>query len=129
MAPCRVCDQRILSHAKHLVCCACKYRVHLRCLHQVSITDSLYTNRDKNDWICPVCIQNALAFNHYDDDDEFIESVSESWEKDTTLPLAVIKSQNYFFSPFELNEDAELPLHDIDPDVQFYNNQCNLTIH
>ena len=30
-----------------------------------------------------------------------------------------------FFVPFELNEDVSLPLFDVDPDVQFYNNHCN----
>ena len=37
--------------------------------------------------------------------------------------------QNKIFSPFELNEDSNLPLIDSDPDVQFYNNQCNYSLH
>ena len=103
--------------------------MHLRCLPRVSVTDSLYLNRGINEWICPVCIQDALPFNHYDDDDEFIESVAEMWRTDSILPLDIIQYQNYFFSPFEHNQDAELPLPEIDPDLQFNNNQCNLTLH
>ena len=38
-------------------------------------------------------------------------------------------SQDRLFSPFELNEDVSLPLFDSDPDVQFYNDQCNPYLH
>ena len=123
MASCRVCTKRMLSHARRLICCNCNNRVHLTCLPRVSVEDSLYKNRDKTDWICPICIQDALPYNHLDEDD-FIESISELWKFDSILPLDSIQSSNYIFCPFELNEDVELPLQDIDPDMQFYNNQC-----
>ena len=103
MASCKVCCKRVLSHARYILCCNCNNRVHMRCLSRVSVEDSIYKNRDTNKWICPVCIQDALAFNHYNDDDEFIESVSESWAIDPILPLDIIQARNFFFSPFELN--------------------------
>ena len=47
-----------------------------------------------------MCIQSALAFNHYDDDDDqFIEAISESWNIDPTLPLDIIKCKCFSLAP------------------------------
>ena len=45
------------------------------------------------------------------------------------IPLNILIDQNKIFTPFELNEDLNLPLIDSDPDVQFYNSQCNNSLH
>ena len=45
------------------------------------------------------------------------------------MPLDILIDQNKIFTPFELNEDLNLPLIDSDPDVQFYNSQCNNSLH
>ena len=38
--------------------------------------------------------------------------------------IDLLRNNSKLFSPFELNENINLPLFDIDPDVQFYNDQC-----
>ena len=38
-------------------------------------------------------------------------------------------NQQRLFSPFDLNEGSDSPLEEIDPDIQFYNSQCNSVLN
>ena len=76
-----------------------------------------------------MCIQHILPFNHYDDDEEYLEVVYDLLTKNPPPPFDVLQAQNRLFTPFELNEDMDLPLNDIDPDVQYYNSQCNMMLN
>ena len=64
------------------------------------------------------CSQSALPFNHYDSDTEFIQALSSEWSVSFDLMNANFKDK--IFTPFEINEDTFTPLHDHDPDFQFY---------
>ena len=128
MSSCKVCNKRILSHAHRLTCSVCKSMVHFRCLYGVTVNDSIYTNRNENSWLCPSCIQGILPFNHHNDDEIFIESISTLWDTEKLLPIDIVRAGNDLFIPFDLNENENLPLHDVDPDIQYYNDQCNLTL-
>ena len=126
MASCKICLKRLLSHARRLSCSVCKSSVHLSCLPNVTVDDTIY-NSDDHTWICPICLEE-LPFNHYVDDSDFLESISCLWNKNSLLPLDVVKAGNHLFSPFELNDDSEFPLHEIDPDFQYYNSQCSMAL-
>ena len=76
-----------------------------------------------------MCTRDIFPFNQTEEDEEFLEFLSELQENDLLIPLNILIDQNKSFTPFELNEDLNLPLIDSDPDVQFYNNQCNNSLH
>ena len=129
MAACNVCNRRVQSHAYKLQCSLCNSYVHLNCLTNVPKDDPLYTRRADNTWFCTLCSQSIFAFNHFFDNDDFIEAISDLWFADPTLPFDYINDQNLLFSPFELNSNESSPLIETDPDVQFYSNQCNSLTH
>ena len=95
----------------------------------VNKEDSIYIHRDSNIWFCTICTRDIFPFNGTEEDDEFLEIIAELQETDPLIPLNVLLDQNKIFTPFELNEDLNVPLIDSDPDVQFYNNQCNNSLH
>ena len=91
--------------------------------------DNLYTQRHTNNWFCTKCTSDIFAYNHIDDDEEYLEIIYELQDCNPPIPFDILSSQDRMFIPFELNEDESLPLIDSDPDVQFYNSQCNKTLH
>ena len=95
--------------------------MHLKCLPMVNKDDSIYVHRDSNVWFCTVCTRDIFPFNGTEEDDEFLEILAELQENYSLIPLNILIDQNKIFTPFELNEDLNLPLIDSDPDVQFYN--------
>ena len=58
-----------------------------------------------------------------------LEILAEFQEYDSWIPLNILIDQNKFFTPFELHDDLNPPPIDSDPDVQFYNSQCNNSLH
>ena len=95
----------------------------------VNKTDSIYIHRDSSVWFSPECTKNIFPFNGIEEDREFFETLTELGPLDSLIPFDILIDHNKIFSPFELNEDLNLPVIDSDPDVQFYNNQCNNSIH
>ena len=83
--------------------------------------DSLYTNRDKSVFYCSLCLRDIFAYNRLDDED-FIEALAESWENQPLVSFETLENQELIFSPFDFNDNFDNPLHDADPDIQFYNN-------
>ena len=70
-----------------------------------------------------------FPFNCIEEDREFWETLTELGQLDSLIPFDILIDQNKIVSPFELNDDLNLPLIDSDPDIQFYNNQCNDCMH
>ena len=86
--------------------------------------DLLYKNRNKNIWFCTKCTKDIFPYNNIEDEHDFIMALSENWVND--IPFQHFPTaENLFFSPFDLNENHDLPLSDADPDIQFYKHQCN----
>ena len=129
MAACNICSKRVLNHSFHLNCDYCHGKVHLKCLPMVNKDDNIYTQRHINTWFCTKCTSEIFAFNSIVDDDEYFETIYDIQSLIPLIPFDALSSQDRMFTPFELNEDISLPLIDSDPDVQFYNNQCNRTLH
>ena len=91
--------------------------------------DNLYTNRKTNVWFCTKCSASILPFNNIDDDTEYLETIYEWQSSELQIPFNLLVSEDRIFSPFSLNEDVTMPLGDTDPDIQFYNSQCNRYLH
>ena len=129
MASCNVCTKRVQNHSFHMECSFSQGKLHLKCLPMVNKTDSIYIHKDSNVWFCPVCTKDILRFNGIEEGREFLETLTELGQLDSLIPFDILIDQNKILSPFELNEGLNLPLIDSDPDVQFYNNQCNNSMH
>ena len=130
---CYCCNNRVLSHSRYLKCSACSNVVHLKCLPNVTSTDSIYCNRDLNNWLCTLCSQSTFPFNHYADDNDFLNALSCLWGKPNNV---LANLTHLIFNPLEWNDEgssAHDPLYETDPDLQFYNdntvldnvNQCD----
>ena len=124
MAGCNICFKRVLSHSYHLKCDYCQDPVHLKCLPMVSKTDSIYVNRGTDIWFCTKCTECMFPFYCINEDEDFKAALADMQNRQPEIPYEVLLNQNKIFSPFELNENIEIPISDIDPDIQFYNNQC-----
>ena len=77
MDNCPICNQKILRHAKFIICTICDMSHHLKCL---SIVDDVRAEFVKNvkTWYCSICIQDILPFNGLEDEEEFKSVVLES---------------------------------------------------
>ena len=115
MITCNVCKQRVLSHARSLNCCICAYVYHINCLPlEFDITSP--------DWICMHCANDVFPFNHITDNDTYLTTVNDFFFNDNLSRLVEL-----IFNPFEINDINEvLPLLDVDPDLQFFNNIAGL---
>ena len=71
---------------------------------------------------------NIFPSNNTCDDDEFILALSDSWTCES-ISFDELKQQEKLFTPFDLNEYHNTPLYDIDPDIQYYSNQVNASLH
>ena len=120
MATCNICIKRVLNHSYHLNCDICKGIVHLNCMPCVNKNDPLYTHRDERIFYCSLCLLDIFAYNRLDDED-FIDALAESWENQPLISFETLENQELIFSPFDFNDNFDTPLHDVDPDIQFYN--------
>ena len=125
MANCNICFKRVLSHSRHIQCKNCNDLIHINCLPFIKPNDPLYTERHVSDWYCIKCSADIFPFNHFSEEDEFLLALSDYWFMNEIMGFNELKLQNKLFTPFELNENENSPLYDIDPDMQFYVNQSN----
>ena len=118
MACCSVCQHSILSPAKSVKCWVCGNLTHVHCLSDVFdilIVDS------QNDWICLLCSDNVFPFNHSADDDIFSSDFN-----DVFGVRSIPELEDINFNPFDTNDINEsLPLLEVDPDLQFFNDVAN----
>lgn len=115
---CYLCKKKISNTAVNKICCACLNNCHALCLPYITKYDSFYT-APSTDWLCSHCIQDNLPFNHFNDDDLFMDVVSEMWSTTSSANLREIDEK--IFNPFDINsENTSNPLTDADPDVNFF---------
>ena len=109
---CKTCYRKVQSFCYKICCQNCRTLYHAKC---VSI--------DKNDigkydlWYCPHCLKEIFVYNHIDDDNDFYTAIMEEMS-DWSYDFHEINSK--VFVPFEINEQFDTPLIEIDPDMQFY---------
>ena len=114
---CCVCFCRIHSHDFKLECTLCHSLTHLSCLPHVNKNDSLYINRNSENWYCSVCTQSIFPFNHYDDDDDFIEALKGECNCVNLNSFACDK----FLDVHEIDDvDMDNPLASIDSDIHYF---------
>ena len=117
MSSCNICNKRVQRHSYILQCSNCRGKVHLKCLPFVSKTDDIYTKKDVNTWYCTICTKNIFPFNHIDDDEDYLEALSENWSLYDGIPFNILKDHNKMFVPFELNEDEHLQLFELESEL------------
>ena len=66
---------------------------------------------------CSYCFGGIFEYNHIDDDNEFYSAILEEM---LDLPFNVHDISKKIFVPFEINDEFDTPLTEIDPDMQFY---------
>ena len=119
---CYSCQNRVLSHSKHLQCNVCERYMHLKCLPGVTPDDSIYVNRNANSWLCTLCSQSLFPFNHFNENCDFLNALSESWTHLNNFNF--LNNDHLCYNPLELNDNdlnVHGPLFETDPDLQFYN--------
>ena len=124
---CNICDRKVLGHSYKMTCDLCNRLVHLKCLPKVDKTQSIYTLRESSVWYCTKCSEEMLPYNHIYDDDEFLIALSDNWDLPDVIPYDLVQNNNKIFLPFDLNENLDIYNHmaEIDPDINYYSNQCN----
>ena len=128
MADCNICLKKVLTHSYYVTCSNCHSRVHIKCLPKVKKNDTIFTERQTNIWYCSKCTAGIFPFNHLDENEEFMLAISESWHVDEIIRFDDLTLQEKLFTPFDLNLEESSPLNEIDPDLQFYVNQCNSSL-
>ena len=119
--------KKIVSSARRHQCAICKNFFHLLCIPGITKYDDAYSSSNI-DWFCPMCNQSILAFNHFTSDNEFIECLSENWMIKVSVSIDELNEK--VFIPFEMNADDENhPLHQVDPDVNYFNATGNQVYH
>ena len=125
---CLICCKRIISTAYKLNCKICNKTCHKLCVPGVNKYEDFYTNYNDDNWYCPICNQDIMAFNNIDDDNEFISALSEMWEWSVSFSLDELNQK--VFVPFEMNTEEEYhPLFQTDPDINYYNTISNQIHH
>lgn len=122
---CGICSNRLLSHSLHIRCSVCNNCYHIKCLPNVDRTDTIYTERKINEWMCINCSEHTFPFNHFIDNDEFLQALSENLRNCNNISFKILNEK--IFNPFEINEgNNNISLFDIDPDFQYFSdvNQC-----
>ena len=126
---CNICVKKVLVHTPKLQCCICREFVHLSCLPYISKSDSIYLNRENEEWFCKICVQSIFPFNHMDEDMDFLEVLFDNSSHGQTPLPDIVTGSNKLFIPFELNDNENLQINEIDPDLQFYQSMCNKTMN
>ena len=119
MAVCNICDSRLQTHSRAFSCSIGSASYHINCLPFVTKDDSIYVDRKLDTWVCIKRTGELFPFKPWDDNDDFIESLSEYWRLKPTISYTGAKEK--MFLPFELNTDPKTPLFDVDPDFNLYN--------
>ena len=75
------------------------------------------TYKNVNFLYCSYCFGDIFEYNHIDDDNEFYSAILEGM---LDLPFNVHDMSKKVFVPFEINDEFDTPLSEIDPDMQLY---------
>ena len=117
MVRCGTCNNRVLSHSRYVDCSVCCVSFHVKCLPNLPV-DTVVHNYYNSQWICVNCTADIFPFNHYDEDDMYMQTVLSFFG----CELTIANLNNIMFNPFEINDDSNLmPLYEIDPDFHFFN--------
>lgn len=115
---CKTCEGRILSHNFIIQCSVCSFKYHSKCLPLVDKNEFQHLKSDAN-WICVNCTSSLFPYNHFDDQQDFINAVSENWFINNLYTLEDLNQR--LFSPFEIDQEQHNIMNDdYDPDLNFF---------
>ena len=109
---CKLCCRKVQSFCHQMHCMNCAGISHAKCVNLEK--DELHTRLF---WYCPCCVQSTFPYNHIDDDDEFYSVIIEGA---LGYSYQFQEMNKKMFIPFEINDQSDTPLTEIDPDLQFY---------
>ena len=109
---CKTCQKKVQSFSYKICCMNCKITYHAKCV-QLDKDDI----QNVNFWYCSYCLGDIFVYNHIDDDNEFYSAILEGI---LDHPFNVHEMSKKVFVPFEINDEFDFPLTEIDPDMQFY---------
>ena len=117
---CKICYRKVQSFCIHIECVVYQVKCHAKSV-----------NMDRKDilkcdlWYCPICSGPILPYNHLDNDDDFKCAIMEGMLNNE---FQISEISNKLFCPFEINQGIELPLTEMDPDMQFYSDSHYIQI-
>ena len=118
---CPICNKKVSHFMYKIQCTFCLNTFHKNCTLLTETEFKDFSERQPNLWSCRICNEDLFVFNHIDDNDIFHRCLQEL-NLDNAM-LASVYNQDLILQPFELNEDNDdIPLSDLDPDLAFYNN-------
>ena len=113
---CKICYRKVESFCIHIECVVCQVKYHAKCVN-MDRSDTLKCDL----WYCPICSGSILPYNHHrtilDNDDDFKWAIMEGMLNNE---IQISEISKKLFCPFEINQGIEMPLTEMDPDVQFY---------
>ena len=116
---CEICHKQ-LKKSYFLKCTICDGLYHLNCTSHNRLD---YEFIEKDVWSCERCNQ-VFFHNHYDDDNDFLTTLSNFFCEKTHLDFQKLNEK--IFSPFELNDEkVNNPLYTNDPDFQYFSDMCS----
>ena len=119
-AECPICNKKVSNFMYKIRCCLCSKILHKNCtmLNDKDFNELL--SNQTNYWSCRICNESLFVFNNVDNDEAFQSCLFELNLDNTRL--SKVLDRNFIFDPFDLNdENDDIPLSDLDPDIHFYN--------
>ena len=115
---CGICEGRISNHTYSIKCFFCSHMFHRNCLPLIS-KDDLIALKSTGIWSCTRCNADIFPFNHIEEQEDFIDVISESWFVNGTYSLSDLDKR--LFTPFEIDSAHEDSVNsEYDPDVIFF---------
>ena len=126
---CNVCTKKILSHCCHLYCSYCQNPYHLNCLNNIKRNDPIYIDRNVNNWLCTMCIEDNLPFMNIVDDEEYLCAIHENVYQLGDARIEELNNNSFLLNELTEIDDIDLndPLIENDPDIHYYHTDCALS--
>jgi exonuclease III len=112
---CVLCSRDVLQLQERILCGSCKKWVHSKCTNHKYELCCI-------DWLCQMCLESLLPFNHIEDDTEF-KNVLFNYTTGRPINTLIIKNDTQLL----LTQSFNVGNMDIDPDNHFYQ-ECS-TLH
>ena len=78
----------------------------------------MYTNKNNCDWLGICCTKQLFSFDHYVDYDDYLAALFDNCFINFNFVSSGLR--NKIFVSFNLNDKAQSPLEETDPDVDYY---------
>jgi hypothetical protein len=121
---CAVCFKCVRDNQRAIFCDSCNHWVHLKCTN-LSCQDYITMSDSTDSWYCQQCVQGIFPFNHFDDDDDFLNCIfiqalcnnPNPMFQQTTAQLKVMNK--YTVVDRDIDPDQNLPCYS-DKNISYY---------